>query len=153
IGLPRPAHMLDLRGHREVPAVSEPDDQRVEDLGHRAYHDPYEPRGSDRRGHAASPQALRRFGCHFPAPSLAAIRRNATGGSVPAALACWSAFAHQARSSRRIFAAALVRGSLGCPAAPKALCTDGMITLLRSGTISASIATCARCSMARMPPL
>ena len=40
------------------------------------------------------------------------------GGSVPRDRACFSAAPHQARSSRRIFAAALVRWSRGCPSSP-----------------------------------
>ena len=43
-----------------------------------------------------------------------------------------------------------VRGSVGSPSGAKAFPANRMTTLLRSGTISASIATCARCLIARI---
>ncbi len=54
-------------------------------------------------------------------------------------------------------AAVAAAGSRGAPCWSKAFSTRGISTLLRNGTISASTAICARCSMARtpaeMPPL
>jgi hypothetical protein len=43
------------------------------------------------------------------------VRRTIAGGSVPRDRACFSVVPHQASSSRRISAAALVRWSRGCP--------------------------------------
>jgi arsenite methyltransferase len=104
----------------------------------------------DQRGELADAAHLRTR--HLVAPSDSAIRRTAAGGSVPADLACRSVVPHQARSSSRILAAAAARWPAGWPSGPNAASTNGMITLLRSGTISASIAIWARCSMARVPP-